>query len=135
MYRILEQHAETRERRDQRIHPTYKKPELLATAPNELWSWDITELRGPARWTYFYLYVILDVFSRYVVGWMVAPRESAELARKRIEGTCSKQRILPGQLTIRPLLTKTTRVPTEVWINKPIESLNWGPDQPVPVSR
>jgi len=100
MYRILEQHAETRERRDQRIHPVYKKPELLATAPNELWSWDITKLMGPAKWTYFYLYVILDVFSRYVVGWMVAPRESAELARKLIEDTCSKQQIHSGQLTI-----------------------------------
>ena len=73
---------------------------MLATAPNELWSWDITKLMGPAKWTYFYLYVILDVFSRYVVGWMVAPRESAELARKLIEDTCRKQQIQPGQLTI-----------------------------------
>jgi putative transposase len=100
MYRILAQHAETRERRNQRTHPVYQKPELLATAPNELWSWDITKLMGPAKWTYFYLYVILDVFSRYVVGWMVAPRESAELARKLIADTCSKQQIHPGQLTI-----------------------------------
>ena len=100
MYRILEQNAETRERRDHRVHPVYKRPELLATAPNELWSWDITKLMGPAKWTYFYLYVILDVFSRYVVGWMVAPRESAELARKLIEDTCRKQQIHPGQLTI-----------------------------------
>ena len=100
MYRILEQNAETRERRDQRIHPVYQKPELLATAPNELWSWDITKLMGPAKWTYFYLYVILDVFSRYVVGWMVAPRESAALARKLIEDTCLKQQIQPGQLTV-----------------------------------
>jgi putative transposase len=100
MYRILEQHAESRERRHQRTHPAYKKPELLATSPNELWSWDITKLMGPAKWTYFYLYVILDVFSRFVVGWMVAPRESAELARKLIEDTCSKQQITPGRLTI-----------------------------------
>ncbi len=100
MYRILEQHAETRERRDQRIHPVYKKPELLATAPNELWSWDITKLMGPAKWTYFYLYVILDVFSRYVTGWMIAHRESAQLARTLIEDTCRKQQIEPGQLTI-----------------------------------
>src|SRR3972149_5964857 len=78
MYRILAEHGETRERRDQRTHPVYQKPELLATAPNELWSWDITKLLGPAKWTYFYLYVILDVFSRYVTGWMVAMRESAE---------------------------------------------------------
>ena len=100
MYRILEQHGETRERRAQRTHPAYQKPELLATAPNQLWSWDITKLLGPAKWTYFYLYVILDVFSRYVVGWMVAHRESAELARKLIEDTCRKQQIEAGQLTI-----------------------------------
>ena len=100
MYRILAQHGETRERRDQRIHPVYQKPELLATAPNQLWSWDITKLLGPAKWTYFYLYVILDVFSRYVVGWMVAHRESAEMARKLIEDTCRKQQIEAGQLTI-----------------------------------
>ena len=73
---------------------------MLATAPNQLWSWDITKLRGPAKWTYFYLYVILDVFSRYVVGWMVAPREGAELASKLIEETCEKQIIQPDQLTI-----------------------------------
>ena len=100
MYRILAEHGETRERRDQRTHPVYHKHELLATAPNELWSWDITKLLGPAKWTYFYLYVILDVFSRYVVGWMVAHRESAEMARKLIEDTCSKQQIEAGQLTI-----------------------------------
>src|SRR5690349_20331258 len=98
MYRILEQDGATRERRDQLIHPAYQKPELLATAPNQLWSWDITKLRGPAKWTYFYLYVILDIFSRYVVGWMVAPREGAELARKLIEETCEKQNIQPDQL-------------------------------------
>ena len=80
--------------------PQYQKPELLATAPNQLWSWDITKLRGPAKWTYFYLYVILDVFSRYVVGWMIAPREGAALASKLIEETCEKQIILPDQLTI-----------------------------------
>jgi putative transposase len=88
MYRVLEEDGATRERRDQLVHPQYQKPELLATAANQLWSWDITKLRGPAKWTYFYLYVILDIFSRYVVGWMVAPRESAELARKLIEETC-----------------------------------------------
>ena len=98
MYRILEEDGATRERRDQLVHPSYQKPELLATAPNQLWSWDITKLRGPAKWTYFYLYVILDVFSRYVVGWMVAPREGAELARKLIEETCEKQNIQPDQL-------------------------------------
>ena len=100
MYRVLEEDGATRERRDQLTHPEYQKPELLATAPNQLWSWDITKLRGPAKWTYFYLYVILDVFSRYVVGWMVAPRESAELARKLIEETCEKQNIQPDQLSL-----------------------------------
>jgi putative transposase len=98
MYRVLEKDGGTRERRDQLVHPPYRKPELLATAPNQLWSWDITKLRGPAKWTYFYLYVILDVFSRYVVGWMVAPRESAELAKKLIEESYEKQNIQPGQL-------------------------------------
>ena len=73
---------------------------LLATAPNQLWSWDITKLLGPAKWTYFYLYVILDVFSRYVTGWMVAMRESAELAKRLIQQSCAKQNILPGQLTL-----------------------------------
>jgi putative transposase len=98
MYRVLEEDGATRERRDHLTHPQYQKPELLATAPNQLWSWDITKLRGPAKWTYFYLYVILDIFSRYIVGWMVAPRESAELAKKLIEETCEKQNIQPGQL-------------------------------------
>jgi putative transposase len=100
MYRILESEGETRERRDQLDHPAYSKPELLATGPNQLWSWDITKLLGPAKWTYFYLYVILDVFSRYVVGWMVADGESAELAKRLIADTCRKQDIEPGQLTI-----------------------------------
>lgn len=100
MYRILEQEGESRQRRDQLVHPAYHRPELLATAPNQLWSWDITKLLGPAKWTYFYLYVILDVFSRYVAGWMVAPREGAELARQFIEETIGKHQIPSGQLTI-----------------------------------
>jgi len=100
MYRILAAHQEVRERRDQLRHPRYAAPQLLATAPNQLWSWDITKLLGPAKWTYFYLYVILDVFSRYVVGWMVAHRESASLAEKLIRDTCTRQGIVPGQLTI-----------------------------------
>jgi putative transposase len=100
MYRILESEGEVRERRDQRVHPAYTKPELLATGPNQLWSWDITKLLGPAKWTYFYLYVILDVFSRYVVGWMVADGESSELAKRLIADTCGKQAIEPGKLTI-----------------------------------
>jgi len=100
MYRILEANHEVRERRDQLRHPSYAAPQLLATAPNQLWSWDITKLLGPTKWTYFYLYVIMDVFSRYVVGWMVAHRESASLAEKLIRDTCARQAIVPGQLTI-----------------------------------
>ena len=96
----LAEHGEVRERRDQLTHPPYQKPELLATAPNQLWSWDITKLLGPVKWTYFYLYVLLDVFSRYVTGWMVAMRESAELAKRLIEESCKKQGIRPGQLTL-----------------------------------
>ena len=79
MYRVLEAEGETRERRDQLAHPAYRKPKLLATAPNQLWSWDITKLRGPVKWPFYYLYVILDVFSRYVTG-MIAPRETSGLA-------------------------------------------------------
>jgi putative transposase len=100
MYRILEASMEIRERRNQLTHPMYQKPELLATAPNQVWSWDITKLLGPAKWSYFYLYVILDIFSRYVVGWMIAPAESAALAEKLIKETCAKQNIERGQLTI-----------------------------------
>jgi putative transposase len=100
MYRILEENHEVRERRAQLRHPPYAAPELLATAPNQVWSWDITKLLGPAKWTYFYLYVILDIFSRYVVGWMVAHRESAALARKLIEQSCARQGITAGQLTL-----------------------------------
>jgi putative transposase len=100
MYRVLNEDGASRERRDQLTHPAYQKPELLATAPNQLWSWDITKLRGPVKWTYYYLYVILDVFSRYVVGWMIAPREAAVLATKLIEETCDKHLIQPDQLTI-----------------------------------
>jgi putative transposase len=100
IYRLLDEHGEVRERRDQLTHPPYQKPELMATASNQLWSWDITKLLGPAKWTYFYLYVILDVFSRYVTGWMVAYRESAELAKLLIEESCKKQHIQPGQLTL-----------------------------------
>jgi len=100
MYRLLAEHAEVRERRDQLRHPVYAAPELLARRPNELWSWDITKLLGPTKWTYFYLYVMLDVFSRYVVGWLVAPRESATLAEQFIHETCDRQSIGRDQLTI-----------------------------------
>jgi len=100
MYRILDAEGETRERRNQLEHPPYAKPELLATGPNEVWSWDITKLKGPVKWTYFYLYVILDIFSRYTVGWMVAARESAALAKRLITETCGKQEIVQEQLTL-----------------------------------
>jgi len=100
MYRILDENHEVRERRDQLRHPNYVKPELLATAPKQLWSWDITKLLGPSKWTYFYLYVILDVYSRYVVGWMIAERESAVLAEELISQTCARQGIQRGQLIV-----------------------------------
>ena len=100
MYRVLDAAHEIKERRDQVRRPHYAAPELLATRPNEVWSWDITKLLGPAKWTYFYLYVILDIFSRYVVGWMLAPHESAALAERLIKETCAKQGIAPGQLTL-----------------------------------
>ncbi len=99
-YRLLRQAGETRERRRQATHPATVKPELIATAPNQVWSWDITKLRGPAKWTYYYLYVILDIYSRYVTGWMLATRESAALAEELIAQTCAKQGIGRDQLTI-----------------------------------
>jgi putative transposase len=100
MYRILASEDEVRERRDQLRHPKYKKPELLAMGANQVWSWDITKLKGPVKWTYFYLYVILDIYSRYVVGWLLARRESAALAKRLIEDSCEKQEIEKGQLVI-----------------------------------
>jgi putative transposase len=100
MYRILAAEGEVRERRAQLRRPAYAAPELLATGPNELWSWDITDLRGPARWTTYKLYVILDVFSRYVPGWMVAHRESAILAERLLADTCGKQDIARDTLTV-----------------------------------
>ncbi len=100
MYRILDRHAEVRERRDQLRHAAYTKPELLATAPNQLWSWDITKLKGPATWTYYYAYVILDVYSRCIVGWMVMERESAQLAEELIAESCAKEGIEPETLTL-----------------------------------
>ncbi len=99
-YRVLAENTEVRERRDQLRHPHYAAPELLATRPNELWSWDITRLLGPTKWTYYYLYVVLDVFSRYVVGWMLAQRELARLAETLIAESCGRQEIAPGQLTV-----------------------------------
>lgn len=100
MYRILRDNAEVRERRAQLRHPAYSAPELLAERPNQLWSWDITKLKGPQKWSYFHLYVIIDVYSRYIVGWMVADRESAVLAERLIAETCARQGIQADQLTI-----------------------------------
>jgi putative transposase len=100
MYRILAENAEVRERRDQLRHPAYAKPELMATAPNRAWSWDITKLLGPQTWSYYYLYVVLDLFSRYVVGWLLAEEESVELAQTLVAQSCAKQGIAPGQLVL-----------------------------------
>jgi putative transposase len=112
MYRILNEHQEVCERRNQLQRPAYSKPELLARAPNQVWSWDITKLRGPVKWSYFYLYVVLDIYSRYVVGWMIALQEAAHLAQELVEETCRKQGIGPGQLTLHadrgnPMTSKT----------------------------
>ena len=113
MYRILAADQPIRERRNQREHPQYTKPELVATAPNQTWSWDITKLLGPTKWTYFYLYVVLDIFSRYAVGWMVADRENSALAGRLLEETCHKQGVQPQVLTLHsdrgaPMTSKCT---------------------------
>jgi putative transposase len=112
MYRILEQHDEVRERRNQLRHPAYAKPELMATSPNKVWSWDISKLRGPSKGLYYYLYVIIDIFSRYVVGWMIAELESAELAEQLIGEACVKQGVQRAQLTVHadngsPMIAKS----------------------------
>lgn len=111
-YRLLRRAGESRERRRQATHPATVKPELLATAPNQVWSWDITKLHGPRKWIYYYLYVIIDIFSRYVVGWMVASRESERLAEVLIRQSCAKQGIQREQLAIHadrgsPMTSKT----------------------------
>ncbi len=113
MYRLLADHGEVRERRDQLRHPVYRKPELLAQAPNQVWSWDITKLMGPMKWSYYYLYVILDIFSRRVVGWCVADAESATLFKVLFDDAIAKQAIPPGQLTLHadrggPMKAKAT---------------------------
>jgi putative transposase len=100
MYRILRDHGEVRERRRQAVHPARVKPELVATEPNQVWSWDITKLHGPAKWTYYYLYVIIDIYSRYVVGWLIAERESAALAEQLLADSIAKHGIDAGQLTL-----------------------------------
>ena len=124
MYRILQEHDEVRERRNQLRHPSYQRPELLATAPNQLWSWDITKLRGSVKWSYYYLYVLMDVYSRYVVGWMLAERESAELAKQLIAESCTRQEIQPDQLTIHAdngsamIAKSVTQLMVDLSINK-----------------
>lgn len=100
MYRILEAEGELRERRNQLRHPVYTKPELVASAPNQVWTWDITKLKGPVKWTYYYLYVILDLYSRLVVGWTVARRESSTLAQQLVTEALSKQGVDPHQVTL-----------------------------------
>jgi putative transposase len=100
MYRLLRQHGETGDRRRHATHPATVKPELLASGPNECWSWDITKLAGPAKWTWFYLYVVLDIYSRYAVGWMVAAREAASLAERLLADTIANQHVRPDQLTV-----------------------------------
>jgi putative transposase len=100
MYRLLRARGETGDRRRHATHPARVKPELLASGPNQCWSWDITKLAGPAKWTWYYLYVILDIYSRYVVGWMVAAREAAALAERLLADTIAAQRVEAGQLTV-----------------------------------
>jgi putative transposase len=113
MYRVLAKHDQVRERRAQRRHPEYVKPQLVATAPNQVWSWDTTKLPGPTKGTYFTLYVIVDIFSRYIVGWQVTKRESAAIAQELIDACCKRQRVTSGQLTIHadrgsPMVAKST---------------------------
>jgi putative transposase len=113
MYRVLADAAEVRERRAQRQHPPYAKPQLVATAPNQVWTWDTTKLPGPVKGTYYTLYVILDIFSRYIVGWQVTERESATAAQQLIAACCARQRIAPAQLTVHadrgsPMVAKST---------------------------
>jgi putative transposase len=126
MYRILDAAQEVRERRDQARHPAYAKPELVATAPNQIWSWDITKLKGPIPYLYYSLYVILDLFSRYVVDWMVAAHENARLAQRLIDATCGKQRIGPNQLTIHADRSGSTKSTWSVphCHSRPIASLS-----------
>jgi putative transposase len=113
MYRLLAVRSSVRERRDQLSHPKYSKPELVATGPNQVWSWDITKLLGPQKWTYYYLYVLLDIYSRYVVGWMIADRENSILASRLITETCTKYNVAPKVLTLHsdrgsPMTSKCT---------------------------
>ena len=124
MYRVLASHGEIRERRRQLRHPAYQKPELLAEGPNQVWSWDITKLMGPAKWTYFYLYVIIDIFSRRVVGWCVADAESARLFKVLFEDAVARHSVTAGQLTLHadrgaPMKAKATALlPADLGVTK-----------------
>lgn len=135
-YRILADAGEVRERRRQARRPVYTKPELLATGPNQVWSWDITKLRGPHKWTYYYLYVIIDIYSRFVVGWMIADRESAGLAQRLIDETCDRQGIEPGQLIIHsdrgsPMTAKgTAQLMAELGVTKSYSRPHVSDDNP-----
>lgn len=113
MYRIFAEHEQVRERRAQRRHPEYVKPQLVATKPNQVWSWDTTKLPGPTKGSYFTLYILLDIFSRYIVGWQVTKSESAAVAQELIDACCKQQRVARGQLTIHadrgsPMVAKST---------------------------
>lgn len=136
MYRILEANKEVRERRNQLRHPVYQKPELLATGPNQVWSWDITKLRGPVKWSWFYLYVIIDIFSRYVVGWMVAERENAAHARRLIAQTCEKQGATDTDLSLHsdrgvPMTAKTTaQLLADLGVNRSLSRPHVSDDNP-----
>jgi putative transposase len=118
MYRILHEHDEVRERRRQATHPAHKKPELIATTPNSVWSWDITKLHGPAKWTYYYLYVILDIYSRYAVGWMLARAERAELSKRLIADTLVKQGVDRDQLTLHSDRVLPATLSAHEWAEK-----------------
>ena len=125
-YRLLRAASGTRERRRQATHPAAVKPELVAYRPNQVYSWDITNLHGPAKWTYYYLYVILDIYSRYAVGWMLATRESAVLAEKLIADTAAKQGISRGQLTLHADRGSSINPYSEAWF----KTLKYRPDFP-----
>lgn len=112
MYRILERQDQVRQRRHDREHPVYQKPELLATGPNQVWSWDITKIKGPKPWIFYNLYVVIDVFSRYVVAWSISEYESGEQARALIEAACSRQGIGPDHLTVHSDRGKAMRSKT-----------------------
>ncbi len=136
MYRCLRQLNELKERRNILRHPKYKKPELLATGPNQVWSWDITKLRGPVKWSCYYLYVILDIYSRYVVGWMVARREDSKLAKELIDRTCKRQQIARNKLIIHsdrgPSMTSHTvaELLTDLGVQKSLNRPHVSNDNP-----